>query len=387
MKRMARWNDLKRLLEHLEAAGHIPCGPRLKDGAIVVDEIGSLDDLPFGWTDTQEPGGYSLRRHPEPLVLLGWHPGPESWKRLFLPPRITIWEGRRTESGFEISAGPRDSSLMACIGMRACDVAGLARLDTIFGFQQPSTGWAPEYCTRRRRTFIVGIQCIQAGANCFCSSVGSGPHIASGCDLVLTELPGGVETLFLLESLTPAGAEVLEVLSLPAARDEEIERAASLVDACRSSMAKFIDLSGIRELLDRQWECRRWDETAERCLTCGNCTLVCPTCFCSNILDETELDGLTARRIQVWDSCFTLEFTYVHGGGNVRTSAKSRYRHWMTHKLATWLDQFGALGCVGCGRCITWCPAGIDITEEAAALRRLDGVGTPSAEEKCYVRS
>jgi len=394
MKCLARWDDLSRLLTHLKERGHALHGPRLKDGALVIDEIGSLDDLPAGWTDIQEPGSYRLRRHPENLAF-GWHPGAESWKGLLLPSQSIVWEARRTTSGWEALPSRDDIPAIAFLGMRGCDVAGMLRLDRVFGLRggplntaelQPSVCVDPVYAARRERAFFVGIQCIEAGGNCFCSSVGPGPRIGAGCDLVLTELPGEGGSSFLMEALSRAGAEILDALALPGARERDIRRAVRLVDACASSMPRFLDTSGIRELLERQWENRRWEETAGRCFTCGNCTMVCPTCFCSNILDETDLEGLTARRPRVWDSCFNLEFTYVHGGGNVRSSAKSRYRQWMAHKLATWFDQFGEMGCVGCGRCITWCPAGIDITEEAAVIRRSDGAHAPSAEEKCHVR-
>jgi ferredoxin len=132
-------------------------------------------------------------------------------------------------------------------------------------------------------------------------------------------------------------------------------------------MTRAVRTEGIRELLAATLDHPRWDDVASRCLTCTNCTLVCPTCFCSTVEDVTDLTGRTAERWRRWDSCFTLGHSYLHGG-SVRSTARDRYRQWLTHKLGTWIDQFGHSGCVGCGRCITWCPVGIDITEEVAAL-------------------
>ncbi len=109
-----------------------------------------------------------------------------------------------------------------------------------------------------------------------------------------------------------------------------------------------------------------WDDIAARCLACTNCTLVCPTCFCSTVEDATDLLG-TATRTRRWDSCFSSDFSNLHGHP-VRSSTRSKYRQWMTHKLSYWYDQFGMSGCVGCGRCITWCPVAIDITAEMAQL-------------------
>ena len=133
-------------------------------------------------------------------------------------------------------------------------------------------------------------------------------------------------------------------------------------------MGRSLDQEGLKELLYENRNHPRWDDVADRCLSCANCTMVCPTCFCTTVEDSTDLTGDTAERVRRWDSCFTMDFSYIHGGA-VRKSVKSRYRQWMTHKLGTWQDQFGSSGCVGCGRCITWCPVGIDITEEVAAMR------------------
>ena len=138
------------------------------------------------------------------------------------------------------------------------------------------------------------------------------------------------------------------------------------------------DTFELKELLYANAESPIWDAVAERCLSCTNCTAVCPTCFCTSVEDVTDLSGDVAGRERVWDSCFNADFSYIHGG-TVRGSTRSRYRQWMTHKLGSWIDQFGMSGCVGCGRCITWCPAAIDITEEAAALRAA-AVASPSGE-------
>jgi sulfhydrogenase subunit beta (sulfur reductase) len=140
-------------------------------------------------------------------------------------------------------------------------------------------------------------------------------------------------------------------------------------------MGRQMDTNGLKELLQGNPTHKQWDDVAARCLTCANCTMVCPTCFCTTVEDHTDLTGQTAERVRRWDSCFTLDFSYIHGG-SVRTETKSRYRQWMTHKLASWIDQFGTSGCVGCGRCITWCPVGIDITAEVAAIRASPGKTT-----------
>jgi sulfhydrogenase subunit beta (sulfur reductase) len=149
------------------------------------------------------------------------------------------------------------------------------------------------------------------------------------------------------------------------------------ISRCREAMTKKMKTGDLPGLLYRNSEHPRWAEIAERDLGCGNCTMVCPTCFCNSSFDTVSVQAISSNlrefsgvRRRSWDSCFSKNFARVHGG-NFRPSRRARYRHWMTHKLAYWIDQFGRPGCVGCGRCITWCPVGIDITRELEELRRV----------------
>jgi ferredoxin len=148
----------------------------------------------------------------------------------------------------------------------------------------------------------------------------------------------------------------------------DLGRAAQASQRAERDMQRQMYTEDLPRLLYDNLEHPRWDEVATRCLSCTNCTQVCPTCFCVTVEDHSNLKGTVAERTRVWDSCFTLDFSHVYGG-NIRPTIRSRYRQWLTHKLASWIDQFGIIGCVGCGRCITWCPVGIDITEEVRAIR------------------
>jgi ferredoxin len=128
-----------------------------------------------------------------------------------------------------------------------------------------------------------------------------------------------------------------------------------------------LETKDLKDKLLNQLENPHWEDIASRCLGCTNCTLVCPTCFCHSVEEVADLTQDRIVRERQWDSCFNLAFSHS-GGGSVRNDIRSRYRQWMTHKLAYWIDQFGSSGCVGCGRCITWCPVGIDLTAEVATL-------------------
>jgi sulfhydrogenase subunit beta (sulfur reductase) len=160
---------------------------------------------------------------------------------------------------------------------------------------------------------------------------------------------------------------VLEELALPAAPPEWVKEAAEACASAAAAQTRRVNRAAALAVIEQSFDHPRWEQTAQRCLACGNCTSVCPTCFCINVEEHSSLDVQSAERLRLWDSCFTQSFSYIHGG-SVRPTPKSRYRQWLTHKLARWQEQFGMPGCTGCGRCITWCPAGIDITEEFAAL-------------------
>jgi ferredoxin len=357
---------LDSLLEALADRGYRLVGPTVADGAIVYDEIRSAADLPSGWTDEQDAGSYRLKRRDDD-ALFGYAVGPQSWKRLLHPPSQTLFRARKNgEAELELLAEPEeDTAPVAFVGVRSCDLHAIAKLDRVFlggRFVNPA------YEARRGRIFVVAVNCGVAGGTCFCTSMGTGPRATFGYDVVLTELLEHGRRGYVADAGSERGAELLASVAARDATAEEEAEADRIVERTAASMGRELDTAGLPELLARNRDHPRWEDVAERCLTCGNCTMVCPTCFCTTVEDVTDLSGTEAERRQVWDSCFTLDFTYLHGGG-VRTTPKARYRQWLTHKLGTWHAQFGESGCVGCGRCITWCPAGIDITEEAAALR------------------
>jgi ferredoxin len=364
-------NAIDPLFEALKRRGFALVGPTVRDGAIVYDEIGSSTDLPVGWTDEQAGGTYRLKRRADD-ALFGYAVGPQSWKKYLLLPAMRLWEARREKNGFRILTENAEPPRLAFIGVRSCELQAIAVQDHILigGPHQD-----PSYRLRRDHVFLLAVNCGQAGGTCFCVSMKTGPKATSGFDLALTEImeparpsEGEGRHYFVAEAGTERGAELLRDVPHSEAAETEIDAALRVVHKTASEMGRTLDTAGIKNLLYQNLEHPRWDEVATRCLTCANCTMVCPTCFCTTVEDVTDLSGDHAERWRKWDSCFTMDFSYIHGG-TVRPSAKSRYRQWMTHKLATWIDQFGTSGCVGCGRCITWCPVGIDITEEVRAIR------------------
>jgi sulfhydrogenase subunit beta (sulfur reductase) len=358
---------LQSLFEVLKSLGYRLVGPRVREGAIVYDELVSIDALPAGWTDEQEGGKYRLQKR-EDGALFGYAVGPHSWKKFLFPPVMRLWSAKRTNNAFEIVPEQEETPRFAFIGVRSCELHAIAIQDKVF---IEGKFVDPEYAARRKNAFIVAVNCSQAGGTCFCVSMKTGPKARAGFDLALTEIIEGARHYFLVESGTEAGVRVLAQIPHRPAIEQEQKAAEQVVERTASQMGRTMDTTDIKELLYRNYDHPRWDDVASRCLTCANCTMVCPTCFCSTVEDTTDLTGEHAERWRKWDSCFQVDFSYIVGG-SIRASTKSRYRQWMTHKLATWIDQFGASGCVGCGRCITWCPVAIDITEEVRVIRETE---------------
>jgi ferredoxin len=355
---------LQELIEALVAGNYRVLGPTVRDEAIVYDEIAQARDLPAGWTDRQDAGRYHLERR-EDDALFGFAVGPQSWKQFLHPPIETLWTAHRGDDGISIATGRPETPRFAFIGARACELHAIAIQDRVF-LDGPYRDVA--YGIRRQDAFIVAVNCGEAGGTCFCTSMGTGPKADAGFDLALTELIDAARHEFLVEVGSEAGGDLLDRLPHRSASSADLLAAQAVIARTQNAMGRKMETDGLKELLQGNLIHPRWDEVAERCLACGNCTSVCPTCFCTTVEDHSDLMGSSAERIRKWDSCFTMDFSYIHGG-SVRKTGSSRYRQWITHKLASWIDQFGTSGCVGCGRCITWCPVGIDITAEATAIR------------------
>jgi ferredoxin len=355
---------LQSLLTALKGAGYAVVGPTVRDGAIVYDRLDSVLDLPVGWTDEQSGGHYRLQRRDD-AAWFGYAVGPHSWKKFLFPPSLKLWSAKLNGKDFSIDTPEPEDTRYAFIGVRSCELHAISIQDRVFLGGQHGD---PNYRAVREKVFIVAVNCGQAGGTCFCVSMNTGPAATFGYDLALTEIVDRERHYFVAESGTEPGRNMLALVQQRRAEETEAQAAREVIHRTAQSMGRQMNTTDIKALLYRNYESPAWDSVAGRCLTCANCTMVCPTCFCSTVEDTSDVSGQTAQRTRVWDSCFNLDFSYLHGG-SVRSSGKSRYRQWMTHKLASWIDQFGTSGCVGCGRCITWCPVGIDITEEVRLIR------------------
>lgn len=351
-------HDLSALFDALRDEGRRVVGPTHRDGAIVYDTIDGAGGLPVGLRDEQAAGTYRLRETADER-LFGYTCGPGSAKRFLHPPEVVLFRARKVGERLQILPETEPAPKLAFIGLRACDLAAIAIQDRVFLHSAQAD---PRYASRRAGLFVVAIQCDRAAATCFCDSMGTGPRLSSGYDLALTEVLDDAGHRFVVQVGSQAGAALADRLPLaPIGPDADAPNVAA--ENARQQQTRRLGVDGLRERLLAALRSPAWDAIAERCVGCANCTMVCPTCFCTDVADVTDLGGV-ASRVRRWDSCFNPDHSQLHGQP-VRRTLSARYRQWLTHKLATWYDQFGTSGCVGCGRCVTWCPAGIDLVAEA----------------------
>ncbi|MDE2465460.1 MAG: 4Fe-4S dicluster domain-containing protein [Alphaproteobacteria bacterium] len=359
-------HDLPALFQALHDSGYLVIGPRLSSNAIIYDELDTPDALPYGWCDSQSPGSYRLYKTDGHHVF-GYTAGAQSWKRFLFLPKRRLWHATVEGGALTIPRVEEEIPKLAFLGVRACELRAISIQDHVF---LPSDRANQDYAARRAAALLIAVNCGRAGDTCFCVSMDAGPRAKSGFDLALTEIVDDVGHEFLVEVGTQKGQTIAKCLPMRLATDLDIASADAITTQVASSMGRTVDTSDLKELLQNSPEHPHWTEIASRCLGCANCTFVCPTCFCHSIEDVTDIECHNAERIQRWDSCFTTDYSNLVGGA-VRSGIHARYRQWLTHKLANWIDQFGESGCVGCGRCITWCPAGIDFTEEIDMFRAI----------------
>ncbi|HEY5983774.1 MAG TPA: 4Fe-4S dicluster domain-containing protein [Anaerolineales bacterium] len=349
------------LLDRLAQEGYVVLGPQVKDTTIVYDELSKMEQLPKGYATVQSPGKFRLVADNNGRYF-DFIPGAASWKKFLFPPRLNLFTLRKNGKGWQAVEAQQAEKPLAFVGVRSCELAAIQSQDKIF-LREDFVD--PYYHARRDQVFIVAINCLHPAGTCFCATMGTGPRAETGFDLCLTEL----DDHMLINVGSALGRDMMmEIPSEPASAflvgtgDRALQQA--------SAEARCdIDPATCAEEILANLDSPHWDEVSKRCLSCGNCTLACPTCFCWDATDATNLGGTETSRERVWDSCFNPSYSY-QAGGNTRPNIRSRYRQWLSHKFGSWKEQFGTLGCVGCGRCITWCPAGIDTRVEVATLQK-----------------
>ena len=348
------------ILSRLRGKGYRTYGPRIRDDAVVYAPVETLADFPQGKTSEQSAGRYRIASSGNPRYF-DITPGAQSWKQFFFPPRVALFDLRK-EAAWKQEPSAEAAPRLALIGVRPCEMAAIRIQDRAF-LREDFTD--PIYSERRKNAFIVAVNCLHPGGTCFCASMGTGPKLEKDFDLAITEL----DDVFLLEIGSEAGKDLLQGMALPAADASAAKKAEQGFEAAKAAMGRTLDIRDLPELILKNLEHPEWQAVGQRCMSCASCTLACPTCFCWDTVDHSTVDSQATGRERLWDSCFNPGYSY-QAGGNTRPNTRSRYRQWLSHKFGTWVEQYGVIGCVGCGRCITWCPVKIDVTEEIAALRK-----------------
>lgn len=356
MRFLAR-KDLQLLLDALHAAGYSCIGPQVDGNNLCYKPISNITQLPYNQQDKQAPGNYKIIANDQQRYF-AWANGSEAIKPLTFASRELLWQVKRQDDGkLEFIPVIPDSQPVAILGVKACDLAALHLQDQHFAF---NTYVDHYYNARRRPLFLLAVDCSHPADTCFCAATGDGPNARSGFDVALTELDDG----FLLRSKSKKGADIVQKLPTKDPTTYQLSQAEKQQQQAISQQQRTLGkTSNLESKLFMNLEHPRWEEIATRCLACGNCTSVCPTCFCHNEVEDADLDGSQSKHYRQWDSCFTLAHSYMHSLV-LRDKISYRYRQWLTHKFGSWHEQYGRSGCVGCGRCITWCPVGIDVTVE-----------------------
>ncbi len=351
--------EFDNLIARLKEKGFQTLGAKVENDSLVYGPISGLVDLPKGYVSEQEAGHFRLTKTNHERYF-DYIPGAHSWKQFLFPSRTELFTLRKND-GWQTELPSKEQPKLAFIGVRGCELSAIQIQDDVF-IRDDYTD--PVYSKRRQNLFILAVNCLHPASACFCTSLETGPKAKPGFDLSLTEL----DDVFLLEIGSEMGRLLLQGLPVEAASAFVLQAAQKGLERAAHQMQRELDTSDLPELMLNNLNHSHWHSIAERCLSCGNCTQVCPTCFCWDTVDTSDLLGKETRRERVWDSCFNIGYSY-QAGGNTRPTIHARYRQWLSHKLGTWKEQYGSLGCVGCGRCIVWCPAGIDLTEEIPVFR------------------
>ncbi len=299
--------------------------------------------------DTETVTSYR-RLGPEPMLRLSGPRPTVSPKAHLLPQTETLFTFQGSGPALALTAVEPDATPTVVFGIRPCDARALRRLDDVFLERAERD---VHYDQRRRATLLVGLACATPGWGCFCTSVGGSPAGTEGLDLLLTDLGDRYHVAV----LTPAGETLAAAAEMGDAAPDDIEAARAQHAATAARMPALFDVdAAVRNI---RWDAPVWAEIAERCLACGVCSYLCPTCHCFDIQDEATPDG--GVRFRCWDTCQFGEFTQMGAGHNPRPTQTERARQRVSHKFKYLVEEFGRAGCTGCGRCVERCPVNIDI--------------------------
>ena len=284
-------------------------------------------------------------------------------KQVFFPHTETLMKYTRTPKGMVFSAEENKADKAVLFGVRPCDAHSFVLLDMLFDQEKYKDQY---YIDKRNNTTVITLACAEPPyATCFCTSVDGEPVSADGADIVLTNI--GNE--YLAEFVTPKGEKLVKYFGEAKADAAAETKKKEVSEKAKKAISSKIPAHEVKPILDNNFEHPFWATIHGKCLACGTCTYMCPTCHCFDISDEAK--GSDGVRIRSWDSCMFPNFTRETSGHNPRTSQKERWRQRVMHKFKYYVDNFNAIACVGCGRCVMSCPVNIDIRKIIEDISKL----------------
>jgi sulfhydrogenase subunit beta (sulfur reductase) len=303
-----------------------------------------------------------LKKGEEPLV--DYANSRNAPKHFLFPQREEIikYAAAGRDAAFAIDEGEAEEALI--FGARPCDARSFVLLDMLFDQEKYRD---PHYTVRREKTTVIALACVHPPyRTCFCTAVDGSPVSSEGADILLTDIGES----YLAEFITPKGERLLPLLGeLPKADESASALKNEIAAGAAKEIASVPPAKEIKPILERIFEHPFWETIHGKCLKCGTCTYLCPTCHCFDISDETK--GGDGVRIKSWDSCMYPLFTTMASGHNPRPSQKERWRQRVMHKFNYYVENFGAVSCVGCGRCVMLCPVNIDIRKIISDISEL----------------
>ena len=282
-------------------------------------------------------------------------------KEVFFPQSEVMLQCEKTEKLNRVTSVEEVRRERILLGARPCDLQAISILDPVFMGKEYTDVY---YLKKRETTLIIGFACDQPRSTCFCSSVGGGPFIRTGSDLFFIDLGDA----YLIEFITKKGGALRDNRLLKEADAKDLSLAHGIEKKAREKLNSYLPVEGIEKSLDRIMEGPFWDRIHEKCIGCGVCTFLCPTCHCFDIADEAVNNK--GRRVRNWDSCLFPLYSLETSGHNPRPTGRERTRQRLMHKFNYYPKNFGRIACVGCGRCIAYCPVNFDIREAIEEIKK-----------------
>ena len=306
--------------------------------------------------ETEAPLRYRPLTAGETAVLDGGRPL-RAPKEHFIPEVEPLLTFRGSGQALAVQPATTGESVTVILGVRPCDARALTRLDDVFLGRKDTDRL---YEGRRKATRLVGLACAAPSWGCFCTSVGGSPAGTEGLDLLLTDLGDR----YYVAVLSEAGRALVATHAFGPATDADTAPAEERHTAAIARMPALFNVEAVAGRVE--WEAPVWMRHARRCLACGACSFLCPTCHCFDIQDEVTAEG--GVRFRCWDTCQFGEFTRMGAGHNPRPTQTERLRQRVSHKFKYLVEEFGRMGCTGCGRCVEACPVNIDIRSVLAEI-------------------